>query len=393
MDYKKLGTSIFLSLAGAIAFFFLLFRIQAIAGLAAALFSTVRPILLGAAAAYLLCPAAAWLERLLGRAGRLRRAARPLSVLLAAALAFAAVTALTATVVPQLGESVAGLSEDLPDMVNTQTAKLQSWLGAHGEAADNIGQMLESAEENLAAWVKDNLLRTVSGLAGRVMSIGSAVVSLFVAVIAAVYLLLDRERYLAQCRKLFHAVVRNERACRITAETVEKTHQLFSGFITGKLLDSLIVGVLCFLFLLITRMPYALLISVIVGVTNIIPMFGPFIGAIPSAFLLLLVSPRNCLVFLIFIVILQQLDGNVIGPRILGDSTGLSALYVTIATLVFGKLLGFLGMMIGVPLFATLYYLVKRAAEYSLRRQGLPVRTEDYHPGKRVRRKPPKEKK
>ena len=116
------------------------------------------------------------------------------------------------------------------------------------------------------------------------------------------------------------------------------------------------------------------------GVTNIIPMFGPFIGAVPSAFLLLLVSPQKSLVFLVFIVILQQIDGNVIGPRILGDSTGLSALYVTIATLVFGKLLGFLGMMIGVPLFATLYYMVKRIAEYSLRRQGLPVQTEHYRP-------------
>ena len=126
------------------------------------------------------------------------------------------------------------------------------------------------------------------------------------------------------------------------------------------------------------KMPYALLVSVIVGVTNIIPMFGPFIGAIPSAFLILLVSPSKCLLFLVFIIILQQLDGNVIGPKILGNSTGLSALYVTVAMLLFGKLMGFMGMIVGVPLFATMYYIVKRLAEYSLSQQGMPMETAGY---------------
>ena len=121
-----------------------------------------------------------------------------------------------------------------------------------------------------------------------------------------------------------------------------------------------------------------ILVSVIEGVTNIIPMFGPFIGAIPSAFLILLVSPSKCIVFLIFIIILQQLDGNVIGPRILGNSTGLSAFYVTVAMMLFGKLMGFVGMIVGVPLFAALYYIVKRLAEYSLGQQGLPVGTAAY---------------
>ena len=118
----------------------------------------------------------------------------------------------------------------------------------------------------------------------------------------------------------------------------------------------------------------------IVGVTNIIPMFGPFIGAIPCAFLLLLVDPKQCLIFIIFVVILQQVDGNIIGPRILGDSTGLSSLYVTIAILLFGSLFGFIGMIIGVPLFATIYYVVKRVAEYLLRKRGLPTETAAYGP-------------
>ena len=207
---------------------------------------------------------------------------------------------------------------------------------------------------------------------------GSALINTVVSVVVTIYLLLGREHYLAQCRKLFLSVSRNERFNRAVFEALTQTNRIFNGFISGKLLDSLIVGIICFVCLSLLRMPYALLISVIVGMTNIIPMFGPFIGAVPSAFLLLLVSPMKCLIFLVFIIILQQVDGNIIGPRILGNSTGLSALYVTVAMLLFGKLMGFFGMIVGVPLFATLYYIVKRLAEYSLRKQGLPADTKEY---------------
>ena len=155
---------------------------------------------------------------------------------------------------------------------------------------------------------------------------------------------------------------------------------MFGGFITGKLIDSLIVGVICYIFMLILRLDYPLIISVIIGVTNIIPMFGPFIGAVPCAFLLLLVSPKQCIIFVIFVFILQQIDGNIIGPMILGDSTGLNSFYVTVAILLFGSLFGFVGMIIGVPLFATIYYVVKRVAEYFLRRRGLPTETSAYGP-------------
>ena len=239
-------------------------------------------------------------------------------------------------------------------------------------------QMVESVETSLLAWVKTNLFSTVSTVASSVLSVGSALVNVVVSIIVTIYLLLDWERYLAQCKKLFYAVSKNPRVNNAVSDALRQTNQIFSGFISGKLLDSLIVGIICFICLSIMKMPYAMLISVIVGVTNIIPMFGPFIGAIPSAFLILLVSPTKCIAFLIFIVVLQQVDGNIIGPRILGNSTGLSALYVTVAMLLFGKLLGFLGMIIGVPLFATIYYIVKRLAEHSLKKQKLPVETAEY---------------
>ena len=183
---------------------------------------------------------------------------------------------------------------------------------------------------------------------------------------------------MAQLRKLFFAVSRKSRWNGAILDAFHQANFIFSGFISGKLIDSLIVGVVCFVCLTLMQMPYTLLVSVIVGVTNIIPMFGPFIGAIPSAFLILLVSPGKCLAFLIFIVVLQQIDGNVIGPRILGNSTGLSAFYVIASMLLFNQLLGFMGMVIGVPLFATLYYVVKRAAEFSLKQMDMPVETKAY---------------
>ncbi len=333
---------------------------------------------IGMVFAYLLCPVAKFLERQCRRIKILTPAARLISVLLTILLAFGVLGMFCALILPQLVDSVRSLVEDLPHLLEVQLTRLSTYLESDSEAADTVMQMITSMETSLMSWIKTNLFATVSTVASSVLSIGSALVNLVVSVIVTIYLLLEREHYIAQCRKLFYAVSRNKRFNCVVMETMHQVNQIFSGFISGKLLDSLIVGIICFVCLTILQMPYALLVSVIVGVTNIIPMFGPFIGAIPSAFLVLLVSPTKCLIFLIFIIILQQLDGNIIGPRILGNSTGLSALYVTVAMLLFGKLMGFLGMIVGVPLFATLYYIVKRMAEYSLRKQEMPISTQEY---------------
>ena len=159
---------------------------------------------------------------------------------------------------------------------------------------------------------------------------------------------------------------------------MRQTHKIFGGFISGKLLDSLIIGILCFIVMSIFNWPYAVLVSVIVGVTNVIPFFGPFIGAIPSAFLILLVDPMTCLYFVIFVFILQQFDGNILGPKILGDSTGLSSFWVIFAILIGGGLFGFIGMLIGVPTFAVIYTLVRSAIEKKLKEKELPCKTEAY---------------
>ncbi len=374
-DYRKLGLTIFVSLAATIVFFFLLFRMGKIGDALAVILSALKPLLIGMVLAYLLCPIAAFFEKAFRRLGKLARIAAVFVTLL---LALAVVGLFCAIVLPQLVVSVSSLVGELPGQVQAQLERLSAYLESDSEAGTAVMQMLESVENYLSNWIRTNLFSTVSSISGQVLSIGSMMVSLVVAVIVSIYLLLDRERYIAQCRKLFFSVSRNKRFNDAVLDAVRQTDRIFSGFISGKLVDSLIVGVICFVCLTLLRMPYALLVSVIVGVTNIIPMFGPFIGAVPSAFLILLVSPAKCVIFIIFVVVLQQVDGNIIGPRILGNSTGLSALYVTVSMLLFGKLLGFLGMIVGVPLFATLYYIVKRLAEHSLRVQNLPVETEAY---------------
>lgn len=377
-DYFKLGVTIFVSLAATIAFFFFLFRYQQFTVFLNVIMSALQPVVVGIVLAYLLYPVAVFLEVQCKRIKWLSRIARMLSVLLTLILTIGVLGLFCALVMPQLVESVSSLVRELPGMLENQLARLNTYLESDNDVAAAVMQMIESAETSLVDWIKTNLFSAVSTVANSILSIGSALVNMVISVVVTIYLLLDREHYLAQCRKLFYAVSKKESVNGAVIEAVQQTNRIFSGFISGKLLDSLIVGIICFVSLTIMQMPYTLLISVIVGVTNIIPMFGPFIGAIPSAFLLLLVSPAKCIMFLIFIIVLQQVDGNIIGPRILGNSTGLSALYVTVAMLLFGKLLGFMGMIVGVPLFATLYYIAKRLAEYSLKRQGRPTATAEY---------------
>ena len=379
MNKSKFITN-FLTLAAAIALLFALLHLGEITSGISTFFSALEPLWVGMAFAYLLCPVASFFEEKLSHFKKISRFARPLSVLITSLAVLAFFSLLCAVLLPQLITSVSELAGSLPRLVEAQLQRLQKFLASNNQFASKSTELIESAENMLVTWIKTNLLNTVYNIATSVMTVGSAIINLLLSFIIMIYLLLDRERYINQCRKMFHTVSRNERVNDAVYDTLRQANKMFGGFISGKLIDSLIVGVICFVFMLILGMDYPLIISVIVGVTNIIPMFGPFIGAIPSAFLLLLVSPKQCIIFLIFIIVLQQVDGNIIGPRIMGDSIGLPALYITIAILMFGSLFGFIGMIIGVPTFATLYYVVKRISEYFLRKRGLPTETSAYGP-------------
>ena len=374
---RRFNPGLFLTLGAVAVLCFLLMHFKSLYGWLSSVFGSLKPVFIGIAVAYVLLPLEKNIERLFQR-GKVRRFARLIASVLTILLAIAVVLLFCGVVLPQLTESVTSLLEDLPQMLSEQMEKLQAYLSSDDEAAASLLEAIESVETSVGTWIKNNLFSAVTSVAGTIKNIGSALINLVVALVVTVYLMLDHERYLAQCKKLFLSVSRNEKFNQAVFNAVHQANRIFSGFISGKLLDSLIVGIICFVVMFLLRMPYALLISVIVGVTNVIPMFGPIIGAVPGVFLLLMVSPAQSLGFLVFIIILQQIDGNIIGPKILGDSTGLSALYVTVAILLFGKLWGFLGMLVGVPVFATLYYIIKQLTESSLRKQGFPTETKYY---------------
>ena len=198
-----------------------------------------------------------------------------------------------------------------------------------------------------------------------------------IGIIVMVYLLNIKQTFEAQGKKIIYGVFPLAIANKVIGE-IRFIHHVFGGFIIGKIVDSINIGIHCFIGVSLMNMPYPLLISVIVGVTNVIPFFGPFIGAIPTGFLVLLVDPIKCIYFLLFILLLQQFDGNILGPKILGDSTGLQSFWVLFSILLFGGLFGFVGMIIGVPTFAVFYRMVKEGVESSLKKKDLSSYTDDY---------------
>ena len=224
----------------------------------------------------------------------------------------------------------------------------------------------------------ENLLFLVTGgIWSGVWSAVNFAMDLLIGLMVSVYLLATKERGHANACKALYSLLRQDRA-DVVLRGFRKVDTIFSGFVRGKLLDSLIIGILCFIGCSVLKMPYTPLISVVVGVTNVIPFFGPFLGAIPSIFLILLVNPLKAVYFAIFVLALQQLDGNVIGPKILGDSTGISSFWVIVAILFGGGFFGVIGMFLGVPVFAALQTLAKYLVERRLTRQGMSLDPKDY---------------
>lgn len=208
-------------------------------------------------------------------------------------------------------------------------------------------------------------------------SLVGTLLNILIGIILSVYLLASKELFYAHAKKLGYALFPKNLMDKLL-EITHTSNDIFTGFIVGKIVDSTIIGVLCFIVMALFDWPYAMLISVIVGVTNVIPYFGPFIGAIPSILLLLIIDPRTAVMFGIFVLILQQLDGNVIGPKILGDSTGLSAFWVVFSITLFSAIMGPIGMLIGVPTFAVIYSLIRDFAEWRLKRKNMATSTDAY---------------
>ncbi|WP_455794582.1 AI-2E family transporter [Clostridium butyricum] len=279
-------------------------------------------------------------------------------------------------VLPQLMDSIVVLINDIPMYISKTTKFIDDLL-----LKLNIErQYLDLINENFNRFI-DYVIRFVTDLLpilGTLLtSVASKIWNIVLGIIISIYLLSDKEKFCALSKKITYAVFPKA----VAEKSIEITHRsnsTFGKFLVGKILDSVIIGILTFFILTVSKMPYAILISVIVGITNIIPFFGPFIGAIPSFIIILFVSPVKALWFLVIILVIQQIDGNIIGPKILGDSIGVSAFWILFAILVAGKFLGLVGMIIGVPLFAVVYSLLKEIVEGQLKKKGLHIETKDY---------------
>ena len=336
----------------------------------------LQPITFGLVIAYLINPIMKFFERHLlhfleprvQKEKKRKKIARSIATGGAVVVFVLIVILLFAMMIPQLISSIAGMVNSLPKQVNS----FISWFNGLTNSDNEIIQSLETNMMDMVTylenWVKDSFLPNIqtyiTSITSGVINMLKVLMNAVIGLIVSVYVLMTKEKFIGQSKKIVYAIFKPVRGNVI--------------FISGKLLDSAIIGVLCYICLLIMKMPYTLLVSVFVGLTNIIPFFGPFIGAIPSVIIIALADPIKGIYFLIFIFILQQVDGNIIGPKILGDSTGLNSFWVVFAIMVGGGLFGIGGMILGVPTFAVIYYIIDKTVDYCLRKRKLPEDTDEY---------------
>ncbi|MCH5186300.1 MAG: AI-2E family transporter, partial [Oscillospiraceae bacterium] len=400
--YVGMGLTALSVVVASILIFFMIYRQDAIGNFFSKLFSVLQPIIFGLVIAYILNPVMKWIEsgtlRLLKKikekfpknrfvakaVGNEKKTARNFGVWVSLTLAAIVVYILLNMVIPELTNSITTMINDLPVQINNFNARVQNFIYTNEFLAKIDDKYILKAQEIMNNFMQNSVLAEIEnfmsyfaiGVKG-VFNFLGVVMNFIIGIIVSVYVLCSKETFTGQSKKLLYSILSRKQANAVI-ETLRYSDKVFGGFITGKLIDSMIIGVLCFIGMSILRLPYAVLISVIVGVTNIIPFFGPYIGAVPSILLILLVNPMQAVYFGVFILILQQIDGNIIGPKILGDSTGLSAFWVMFAILVGGGMFGFLGMIVGVPLCAVIFYIIKKATESLLVKKGLPLKSEEY---------------
>ena len=369
-----------------ILFFFLIYRFQGFGDAISKLTGILMPFIYGAVIAYLLKPVCNCVENFLRRLlpEKMGTAANMLAVTISLLFGILVVYALIMMIVPQLITSVTTLyytaRNNLNDFVDW--ASHQEIIASNQKLLDFIETSYDNLQDTL-----DNLVRTklvpsmqslLSGAALGVMSFVTFLKNIVIGLIVSVYLLASRKKFGQQGKLILYSLVK-PRWANLIMEEIRYADRMFGGFINGKILDSAIIGVLCYIGCLIFKFPSALLVSVIIGVTNVIPFFGPFIGAIPATLLILIQNPIKALWFVLFVLVLQQVDGNIIGPKILGNTTGLSSFWVLFAILLFGGLWGFVGMIIGVPLFAVIYDVLKKFVFHGLRRNEEMELVTTYH--------------
>lgn len=301
---------------------------------------------------------------------------RGLGILCAYISALMLIMLFFAFVLPQVIDSINGLISSIPKYlsnISVYATEISNKIYIPQEQMDLLVTAINDSVNSIIAFIA-NLLPIIIDKA---FSVTSSILNIVMGIIISIYILIDKERFAALSKKIAYAILDKQRVIKLI-DFIKYSENIFSRFIGGKILDSAIIGVLTFIILVIAKIPYTVLIAVIIGVTNVIPVFGPFIGAIPCVIILFFIDPSKALWFILIIIIIQQIDGNIIGPYILGDSVGVSAFWILFSVLIFSKMFGIVGMVIGVPIFAVFYSLIKTIVEEKLKKKRLSLKTEDY---------------
>ena len=391
--YLKIGFIAFLVIAASICFYYLILHGDRFSVQIKEIARIVSPVLYGIIIAYLLTPLVNTIENsfLIPLTIKLKKKSavtdnnrkhiRVISILFTIILVFFFIYGFFSILIPNIVKSVRSISYQFPYYIQNLTKWSAKFLDDNPDIERVVFRLFDEYSEKITDFLNHSIIPQMEVIVRQVslsmIGLLKALWNFIIGFIISIYVMYNKESFAGQGKKLVFALFNTNTANQLIKD-VRFTSDTFIGFISGKILDSFIIGCICFAGTSVMEIPYALLVSVIVGVTNVIPFFGPYLGAIPSAFLILMVNPIKCVYFILFILVLQQVDGNLIGPKILGESTGLSGFWVIFSITIFGGIMGIPGMIIGVPFFAVLYAMIRRFANRLLEKRGLPTETTKY---------------
>ncbi|MCL1827966.1 MAG: AI-2E family transporter [Oscillospiraceae bacterium] len=389
------GITAFCVIVACIAFFWILQRWAEFHLAVVSAMSVLSPFVWGFVIAYLLTPMVRWFQskifeppaaKIFKRKNRTRRIfvfSRTPAVIISILIMYLVIAALLWLILPQVYHSIDSILRNMTLYVSVAENWIESILENYPEAEEYVITVLGDVSSGIATWLRNSILpfmgRVISGISTGMVFVLKGVYDILIGTVVSAYVLFNKETFAAQSKKVLYSIFKKENVRKILY-ALKFTDRTIMGFVSGKLLDSLIIGILCYICCSVLQMPYVLLVSVIIGITNIIPFFGPFIGAVPCALIILMVSPMQCLVFVIFIILLQQLDGNVIGPKILGSTVGINGFWIMFSIILGAGLFGFVGMLLGVPVFTVIYAGFRYIINARLKKRGLPSDTARYKP-------------
>lgn len=388
IDWNKKYTTIavysFIVIALSIIFYVILSGIDRFNQVLSGYFSVLHPFIYGFVIAYLINYPLNFFTKYLKRIPFFKKVKKSRIHILALILAYlfsgCLIYLFITFVLPQLVNSITGLARRIPEYISSTTdfiENLSNEVSIPAEVIDFINEQLYERWTELAELINEITTDLIPTVLFFLRNTAQSFINLFLGLIISTYMLAEKDRFISIAKKINYSIF-NKRVSYNLIKISRRSHNIFSNFLGGRILDSAIIGLIAFVVLSIVKMPYASLVSFIIAVTNVVPFFGPFIGAVPSFLIILFESPVKALWFLVIIIILQQIDGNIIGPKILGDSMGISPFWILFSVIVSGRVFGFFGLIIGVPLFVLFYSIVKNIIEQRLKTKGLPIETEDY---------------